>query len=107
MSERAYLNILHRLTLETESEKDRTLDCAQMYVGAQALFKVELPDGGEQVHDDVVVELVVRVRLEPFQVEGRHEHRQLRCSEFCISRRQNGGAIRACAGGAERKGREG
>ena len=82
---RTYLDLLDRFALQAKREEDGTLHGAEARLLPKPLLEVELCDSGEEVHDDVIVELVVGVRLQPLEVEWRHEDRQLRRAELCRS----------------------
>ena len=71
------LDLLDRLALQPEREQDRALHRAQADVRAEAPLEVQLAHSWQEVHDDVVVELVVRVRVEALQVEWREEDGEL------------------------------
>jgi len=49
------------------------LNTGELNVDGESFREVESGEGGEKIENDVVVEHVVRIRVETLQVEGREE----------------------------------
>lgn len=73
-----HLNILHRLSLKPQCKQYRALKRTQLHLLAQALLEVPPRDRREQVKDDVVVEHIIGVGVETFDVEGGEEEGEFR-----------------------------
>ncbi|CRK36922.1 hypothetical protein BN1708_007250 [Verticillium longisporum] len=69
------------LALLADGQQNGLLHAREPNVGLEAAGEVEVGDGGDEVEDDVVVEHVVRIRLETLQVERRHEPVKVRLVE--------------------------
>jgi len=72
----AYLDFFDGLSLEAHAEKYRRLHSRQAKVIPEPFIKVERGDVRYEVEDDVVVDHVVSVRIEAFEIKRRHEERK-------------------------------
>ena len=69
MSLNTYLDSLNGLPLQPKSKEYRTLHSSQFHLRPEPLLEIERRDDGKKVHHNVVVDHVVSVRFESFEVE--------------------------------------
>jgi hypothetical protein len=65
----AYFDCFDGFPLQTETQQHGTLDGTQAYITAKSFLKIQRCSGWQEIHDDVIVQCIVGVGLEPFQIK--------------------------------------